>query len=471
MTNNGAIFYEMDGNIFMKNLTIKNIANACGGRIVGEINDNSEAKGVVLDSRLVKEGYIFVATKGERVDGHSFALQVFEKGAMAVVCEHEIEGATGPCIIVEDSFKALTAIATYYRNQLDCKIVGITGSVGKTSTKEFVAGVLSAKYNVLKTEGNFNNEIGVPLTILKIRDEHEIAVVEMGINHFGEMTRLASVARPDKVVITNIGTCHLEFLNDRDGVLKAKTEIFSGLKEGGQAFLNGDDDKLITVKDVNGTKPIFFGLDNSDADWTAKNIKDNGLLGSTCNIKGEITIESANVPLPGRHMIYNALVASAVGYSFGLTKEEIIRGLDCVRAVSGRSNIIRTDKYTIIDDCYNANPVSMKAAIDLLMLANTRKVAILGDMFELGSEENELHYNVGEYAAERKVDVLICIGNLSKNMYNGATTKSDKTTEIFYFATRDEAMEKLDSILLKSDSILIKASHGMAFEKIVEKLK
>lgn len=459
----------------MKNLTIDNIANACEGHIIAsEYDTNVTAKGVVLDSRLVEPGFVFVCTVGERVDGHSFALQVQEKGAIAIICEHEVEGITIPQIIVEDSFKALTAVATYYRSQIDTKIVGITGSVGKTSTKEFVAGVLSAKYNVLKTNGNFNNEIGVPLTILRIQDEHDVAVVEMGINHFGEMTRLTNVARPDKVVITNIGTCHLEYLEDRDGVLKAKTEIFAGLSKDGEVFLNGDDDKLITVKEVNGTKPIFFGLDKENNNWSADSITDKGLFGSECDIKSDtgVIIANANIPLPGKHMIYNALVASAVATSFGLTSDEIKKGLASVKAVGGRSNIIRTDKYTLIDDCYNANPVSTKAAIDLLMLANTRKVAILGDMFELGENEKALHKEVGEYAASKEVDVVIAIGSLSKSLYEGATVnqEAESKKEVHYFATKEEAMDKLTDILHDGDSILIKASHGMAFVDIVSKL-
>ena len=211
----------------MKGMSIQAIAKACNGVIYGDNDSTREVMGVELDSRKLMEGYLFIATRGERVDGHSFISQAFEKGCLGVVCEKLPENIAGPCILVEDSFKALQDIAAYYRQQLSVKVVGITGSVGKTSTKEVIAGVLSEKYKVLKTEGNFNNEIGLPLTVLKIREEHEVAVLEMGINHFGEMHRLSRIARPDVCVITNIGQCHLEFLIDRDGILRAKSEIFA----------------------------------------------------------------------------------------------------------------------------------------------------------------------------------------------------------------------------------------------------
>ena len=226
----------------MKNLTVENIALACKGILYGKefMEDNKkEAEGVVLDSRLLQPSYVFIATKGEKVDGHKFIPSVFEKGALAVICEDLPQDITGPCILVENSFIALKNLAFFYRQQLDLKVIGITGSVGKTSTKEFVAGVLSVKYNVWKTQGNFNNEVGLPLTVLQLRDEHEIAVLEMGISDFGEMHRLSQIARPDVCILTNIGQCHLEFLGDRDGVLKAKTEIFDFMNPDGYIFVNG----------------------------------------------------------------------------------------------------------------------------------------------------------------------------------------------------------------------------------------
>ena len=243
----------------MKALTIENICRACGGELIGNAADDREASCVVIDSRKMEPGGVFIATKGGNVDGHSFIPQVFENGALAVVCEEAPADAAGPCIVVRDSFKALTAIAAFYRKQLSCRFIGITGSVGKTSTKEMTAAVLGQKYKVLSTEGNYNNEIGVPLTILRIRDDDECAVVEMGINHFGEMSRLTALVKPDIALITTIGECHLEALHDRDGVLKAKTEIFEGMSDDGIAVLNGEDDKLRTVS-RKGT--VFYSLDD-----------------------------------------------------------------------------------------------------------------------------------------------------------------------------------------------------------------
>ncbi|MBE5894800.1 MAG: UDP-N-acetylmuramoyl-tripeptide--D-alanyl-D-alanine ligase [Lachnospiraceae bacterium] len=455
----------------MKNMTLETLATVCGGTLYyGEEKAKREVEGVVLDSRLVEKDYLFLATKGERVDGHRFIPDVFEKGALAVVCEVLPEEPLGPCILVRDSFRALTDMAAFYRSNLNVKIVGITGSVGKTSTKEFIAGVLSQRFSVLKTSGNFNNEVGVPLTLLRIREEHEIAVVEMGINHFGEMQRLSRLVKPDVAVMTNIGMCHLENLEDRDGVLRAKSEIFEHMNPEGIVVVNGDDDKLCSIAKVHGKKPIRFGLKETDGlDYFTDDIENKGLLGSRfviCDKAGNR--KEAEVPLPGVHMIYNALAATAVGKHFGMQEDEIVKGLKECRAVSGRSNIIVLPGATVIDDCYNANPTSMKAAIDLLTTAMTAKVAILGDMFELGEEENSLHREIGVYAAEKKIDLLLCVGALSRNMYEGAKEASEG---VYYFATRDECMEALEELVPGGSSILVKASHGMAFDAIVKKLE
>ncbi len=454
----------------MKNMTFEKIAKACGGELIlNGAEATTEVAGGVIDSRLVKENYMFFATKGERVDGHDYIAKAFDLGAILAVCERIPEGISGSFIKVEDTFVALKQIAKFYRENLDIKVVGITGSVGKTSTKEFIASVLAQKYKVLKTEGNFNNEVGLPLTVLKIREEHDVAVLEMGISDFGEMTRLSEIAQPDVCVITNIGQCHLEQLGDRDGVLKAKTEVFANLKEGGTACLFADDDKLSGIQDVNGKKPVFYGMKDT-AEVYATDVVNKGLLGSKCVIHtGDMTIE-AEIPLPGKHMVYNALAATAVGKTLGLNAEEIEKGIACVEAVRGRSHLIQTSEYTLIDDCYNANPVSMKAAIDLLGEAITRKVAILGDMFELGENEKELHRGIGEYAAEQGVDVLICVGALSEEMYKGATdcTGKKEAMEIYHFATLEECQNEVAGLLKRDDAVLMKASHGMHFTQLVE---
>ena len=450
----------------MRNMTLENIAKCLSKPLYGASGkEQQEITGAVLDSRKVEEGFAFFATRGEKVDGHSFIPQVAEKKAALVICE-EAPTVEIPYILVEDTFAALKEVAAFYREQLDIPFVGVTGSVGKTSTKEMIAAALGAKFNVLKTQGNFNNEVGLPLTILGIREEHQVAVVEMGISDFGEMHRLSRIAKPDVCVITNIGQCHLENLIDRDGVLKAKTEIFDFMQEDGYVVLNGDDDKLATVKEVKGKAPFFFGLQESnDKNAFASQIQNHGLFGSDFKMTLFGKEFEASVPLPGQHMVINALAAATVGKLLGMEEEDILKGIASVQATGGRSNIMKLADKTVIDDCYNANPVSMKAAIDLLMMAQGRKVVILGDMFELGTDELALHREVGMYAAMARLEGMIFIGNLSKEMYEGAAKLRalpeyypDK--EAFFAAHKPEDFA--------DTTVLVKASHGMHFEEIVE---
>jgi UDP-N-acetylmuramoyl-tripeptide--D-alanyl-D-alanine ligase len=452
----------------MNHMTLKAIANVCSGQLFGGKEcPEREVTGVVLDSRKVEKDNLFIATVGEHADGHDFIDDVFDKGALAVVCEKAPMHAKGPCILVKNSLSALKDIAIWYRMQLNVKVIGITGSVGKTSTKEFISSILSMKYKVLKTEGNFNNEIGLPLTILKIRNTHEIAILEMGISDFGEMHRLSEIAKPDICVITNIGQCHLENLKTRQGILKAKTEIFNFMKEDGSVCINGDDNMLITIKEVKGKAPVKFGISTGN-DIYADNIVSHGLLGSTCDLHIKHKIYHTNIPLPGKHMVLNAAAAAAVGALMDMTCEEIVTGINMVQPVIGRSNIIMHQSLTIIDDCYNANPVSMKAAIDLLGMAGTNKVAILGDMNELGQNKEILHLELGAYAAKGHVDVLACVGKLSVNIYNGA--KSNFKGKLLYFKTREELINALPAIVKKNDTVLVKASHFMGFENIIKAL-
>jgi UDP-N-acetylmuramoyl-tripeptide--D-alanyl-D-alanine ligase len=452
----------------LKNMTLKNIAEACNGKYIGDSNLlNEQITGVEKDSRLIEEGFLYIPFAGARVDGHDFVNQVFEKGALCSISEKELNNPKGPYIKVESTAQALKDIAEFYRMQLDCKIIGVTGSVGKTSTKEIIAKVLSEQYHVLKTEGNYNNEIGMPLTILRIRDTHKIAVIEMGISDFGEMHRLAKVAKPDVCVITNIGTCHLENLGDRDGVFKAKTEIFDYAKENCFVVLNGDDDKLINIKEVNGTEPEFFGIKTKQNVY----ISDYHTLGvkgtkAVINYHGE-QFETV-IPIPGYHMLYNAMAATIIGVHFGMSYEMIDQGIRKVKAIGGRNNIFDSKGMTIIDDCYNANPMSMKASLNVLSMAEGRKVAILGDMFELGKDECMLHKKVGEIAASLNIDLIICVGKLSEYMYDGAKTGQGKS---LYYASKDDLLKDIDNLLTVGDTVLIKASNGMKFSEIVSKLK
>ena len=448
----------------MKNMTLENIEKACGGRYIGtEAEKKTEVLGVVIDSRQVESGYLFVAIPGEKVDGHKFIPDVFAKGAAAVLSEQQLEDPAGPYILVESTTKALRDLAEYYRKSLDIKVVGI-------------ASVLSEKYRVLKTEGNYNNEIGLPLTIFKIRAEHEVAVLEMGISEFGEMHRLATMANPDICVITNIGLCHLENLKTRDGILKAKTESFAHLKKDGIAILNGDDDKLSTVRQVGDKEPVFYGMEEKmeyreDAKKSvyATGVENLGLYGMQARIHTPEGERDVRIPIPGEHNVYNALAATAVGLSLGLSLDQISSGILKAKTIGGRTNLLNTGSMTVIDDCYNANPVSMKASIDVLATAEGRKIAVLGDMGELGENEKKLHYEVGEYLAKKEIDVLFCAGELSEEIAKAAQ-KESKTCEVYYFETRDALLEQLLPFLKKGDTVLVKASHFMEYPKIVKAL-
>ena len=449
----------------MKNMTLENIAKACGGTYHGmEADRIKEICDITTDSRQAKAGSLFVAIKGERVDAHRFIPAVFEQGALCVLCEDAPAQPKGAYIQVESTLQAVKDIAEFYRQQFDIKVVGITGSVGKTSTKEIIASVLSEKFQVLKTLGNFNNELGLPLTIFRLREGDEVAVLEMGINHFGEMHRLSKVARPDVCVITNIGQCHLEFLGDRDGVLRAKSEIFDFVAPDGNIILNGDDDKLATLREIKGIKPIFFGNESGRAIY-ATDIRSAGIKGVWCNIHvGEECFE-VMVPIPGYHMVLNALAATAVGRSLDMTNEEIKRGIEKLESLSGRFHIIEANGITVVDDCYNANPVSMKASLKVLNDAETRKTAILGDMGELGEEEQQLHEEVGAYLGTLDIQTAVCIGPLAAHLAEAAK-KVKPQMQIFTAGSVEEAMEHLPEWICKGDTILVKASHFMHLQKI-----
>lgn len=504
------------GNKTMQNMTLEQIAGACGGTYVGsETDKKKEINGVVIDSRLVEPGYLFIPIKGAKVDGHRFIPDVFAKGALAVLSEQKLNNPAGPYILVTSTEAAMKRIAAYYRRTLDIKVVGITGSVGKTSTKEMIASVLSQKYNVLKTEGNLNNEIGLPLTIFKIRQQHEVAVLEMGISEFGEMHRLSEMAYPDICVITNIGTCHLENLHTRDGILQAKTECFSHMKEDGIAVLNGDDDKLCTKKIVNGRPVVFYGIGNTavvtEAEAGEKSPAEKSIYATDIQVMGltgtkavihigtgnnrpdvsadmqkqprqhgvEVQVQTkkeaaeisfpVEIPIAGEHNVYNALAAIAVAVQLGLNTEEIRRGIEAVQTIGGRSNLVHKAGVTVIDDCYNANPVSMKASIDVLSQAPGRKLAVLGDMGELGGDERQLHYSVGEHFKGKGIDALFCTGTLAQEIVNAVRVNSPET-EIRYMESKEELIKEIKKYRKAGDTILVKASHFMGFSDIVREL-
>ena len=353
----------------MKNMTLNEIAKAVSGTLHGDNIKADEAAGVVIDNRLIEPGFVFIAIKGARVNGHTFVNGAYEAGALGAIVEEEGD-YTGPYILVNSTEQALRDLAAYYRRKLDIPLVGVVGSVGKTTTKEMTASVLSTEYNVLKTKGNLNNDVGLPLTILSIKEEHTAAVIEMGISDFGEMCILGSIAKPDVVVYTMIGECHLENLHNRDGVLKAKTEVFDYLNDNATVIINKADDKLasITTEDLpEYTKLISYSgqtmsdkTDTNFANYQAGETKDLGLEGTLIRYAGDATGE-VTVPLPGEHNVSNAMSAIAVGYTLGVSSENIAKGIASAATIAGRSNFIEVGGVTIIDDCYNANPMSMRA--------------------------------------------------------------------------------------------------------------
>ena len=336
------------------------------------------------------------------------------------------------------------------------------------------------KYKVHKTAGNFNNEIGLPLTVFGIRAEHEVAILEMGISDFNEMHRLATVANPDICVITNIGLCHLENLGTRDGILKAKTEMFDHMKEGGLAILNGDDNKLSTKTRVNGRDTVFYGFD-ADAKLDeegipmaekviyATDVTNLGFEGMEAVIHAPQGEFRANITIPGEHNVYNALAATAVGLELGLTLEEIQKGIEEAKAIAGRTNLVKANGMNVIDDCYNANPVSMEAAMDVLSHAKGRTIAVLGDMGELGEDEKALHFRVGKCVAEKKIHTLFCAGVLAAE-YKAGVESVENDCKVFHFENKDDMITELCSYVKEGDNILIKASHFMDFPKVVEAL-
>ena len=446
----------------MKPFTLEEVAAACGGKYVGDAEKKQLCiTSVERDSRCIKDGSLFLAIKGERVDGHDYIEKCFESGACCAVCEKPPTNAKKPYILVNSTLEAVKEIAKVYRKKFNIPIVGVSGSVGKTSTKEMLYAVLSQKFKTHKTEGNLNNELGVPLTILSMPKDAEAAVIEMGISDFGEMSRLARIVRPTVCVLTIIGCCHLENLRDRDGVCKAKTEMFKFAADNAEFVLNGDDDKLVQITNVNGKKPIFFGIKNRNG-YYAENIKNNGEGGVSCTLCADGDKLDVVIPAIGNYMVSNALAAVAVGRILGLSNEQLKNGVEAYKTVGSRAHVINTGRIRIIDDCYNANPTSVKASLDTLSNFDGRKIAVLGDMKELGKEELKLHFDTGLYA-KSKSDVVISIGELSKELAKGANGK--------WFADIDSAKSEILSQTKDGDTVLVKASHSMRFEKIVEFLK
>ena len=386
----------------MNAMTIERAAAACGGRLCGAEHKDAALGRVIIDSRAVQPGDLFVAYRGENTDGHRFIASALEKGAACCLAEVLPEGVSGPVLLVENVQTALEQIVEACRETLSLPVIGITGSVGKTSAKEMIAAVLSQRFRVLKTEGNLNNQIGVPMTISRITPEHEIAVVEMGISGFGEMRTLSRMAKPTLGVFTVIGHAHLEFLHDLNGVLAAKTEMLENMAPDAWIVVNGDDALLRAFPC--SQKKLTVGLGEGNM-LRAEKVQQTP-EGSSCVICGMDRRIRAEIPAFGRHMVYAALEGAAVGILQGLTDEEIEAGIRAFEIVGRRAAVCDTGSITLVDDSYNANPDSVRCGVDSLLTLPGRHVCILGDMRELGEDAPAMHFDVGRYAAEKGVDEI-----------------------------------------------------------------
>jgi UDP-N-acetylmuramoyl-tripeptide--D-alanyl-D-alanine ligase len=403
---------------------------------------------------------------GARADGHDYAAAAFDRGARCALAERALDASKNPYILVDSTRAALQRIGAYYRGLFDIPVVGVTGSVGKTTAKEMLAAVLGERYNVLKTPENLNNELGVPLTLLSMRAEHTAAVIEMGVSDFGEMSRLAEMVRPTVCLMTAIGYCHLDALGDLDGVLRAKSEVFAYMPPDSVAVVNGDDALLRTFDP--GIAKITFGLGAQNA-YRAENVVTHGTRGVTCELVTPAERLPVEIPAFGSHMVLAALPAAAIGRLLGVTAAEIARGLLTYTPAAGRANVIDTGYITVIDDCYNANPNSVKASLRSLCALPRRRVAILGVMAELGKNSDALHREIGVFAAESGVDCLICLGEKAEFIYKGSVS-SQIELEGYHFPFKDAFFERLPSLIKPGDAVLVKASHSMKFEEIADRL-
>ena len=444
----------------MDGMTIRKAALACGGQLRGAGDFERELGRVMIDSRAVRPGDLFAAYRGERVDGHDYIASAFERGAACCLAERVPEGETGPILLVDSVQKALEQIAAAYRATLSLPLIGVTGSVGKTSAKEMIAAVLSQRLRVLKTEGNLNNQIGVPMTLSRITAEHEAAVVEMGISGFGEMRELARMARPTAAVYTVIGSAHLEFLHDRDGVLRAKGEMLDEIAEDAPVFVNGDDDKLRALRCRQ--RKILFGL-SEGCELRAEKIRLLPDGNPACEIVCGGRRIPVEIPAFGKHMIYAALAGAAVGLWFGLTDEEIAAGVAAYETVGRRAAVTDTGFLTLVDDCYNANPDSCRCGIDSLLQLPGRPVCIFGDMLELGEEAPAMHAAIGRYAKEKGVALTLCCGPLSE--------ETAKAANGIHYVNCEALIADLPQLLRRGDAVLVKASRGMSLERVSEALK
>ena len=453
----------------MVNMTLKEIVEVVDGSF--GFPSDIEVSSVCTDTRAIKAGCVFIALKGENFDGHDFAAQATELGAEAVITERPIENAK--CIVVDSTRRALLNLACHYRNKFEIPLVGVTGSVGKTSTKEMIASVLSQGYKTLKTEGNHNNEIGLPLTLFEIEKDTQAAVIEMGMNHFGEISRLSLCACPTIAVITNIGFSHIENLGTQEDILKAKMEILDGCSYDAPLIINGDDKLLANVTPRGGRRTVSYSMSKKSCDVYASNIKtDGGVITLDINSKAGVTPVTINCY--GEHNIKNALAAFAVGLELGMSTEDMAKGIAAFKPDGMRQNIQQRNGITMIIDCYNAAPDSMKAGISVLSQVNVaeggRRIAVIADMLEMGKMAPKLHKMVGEALGVSTTDMIFCYGENAKYFIEGAVKKGFDKDKCFHFETREELTEAVKAEVKPGDAVWFKGSRGMKLEEVVDAL-
>ncbi len=457
------------------NIKVKDIIKICEANLVYG-NEEEICENFEKDTRQIKKGDIYIGIKGENFDGNTFYEKALENGAKVVILENieipkEIEEKypDRTIIIVKDTIQAIQKLASYKRNMYNIPVIAVTGSVGKTSTKDILASVISKKYKVLKTEGNLNNQIGLPLTILKLKDQTAM-VLEMGMSELGEIRTLTKIAKPTLAVITNVGTSHIGTLGSRQNILKAKLEILEGLQKQGTLVINNDNEPLNTWNKQNNTyKVITYGIETK-SDITASKIE---LQEYTSNFIANLKNEKLDIEVPvgGKHFVYNSLCALAVGKLLNISNDEIKIGIKQFELTKNRMDIKKLDNNIIINDCYNANYDSMVAAITYLAKINTkRKIAVLGDMLNLGEYSKELHEKVGEEIVKNKIDILITVGKESKYIQEKAIKQGIMKENTYNFDTNEAAIQQLNKTLKPDDAILIKASNAMNFYEIVEEL-
>ena len=445
----------------MSKITLRQAAKWCGGTVEEKYAD-IEFLGASNDTRVLQPGQLFIVLQGAR-DGHDFIPAAMEKGAAAVLCSRKV--GEYPAIIVEDPRIALGQIAREELKRIGPKVVAVTGSVGKSTTKEMIATVLESTYKVSKTPANHNNDIGMPMAILAMSEDTEVAVLEMGMNHFGEIAYLSHIAKPDVAVIVNIGTMHIEFLGSQEGIRKAKMEIVDGMEPNGMLLLNGDDIMLRNLNRVPQQRITYFGQ-SEGCDIRGFDVKQDGDLLQFRAEAGKLDIP-VEMLLEGAHFVNDALAAVSVALKLAVPSEKIAESLRAFRNISGRQEIIKTKEYTIIKDCYNAGPESMAAALNVLGNRPGRHVAVLGDMLELGDCAQAEHYKIGRIAAE-KAELVFAYGPNAKRIINGTTTGGMSIACAKAYEDRDTLIRDLKRAVKPGDVLLFKGSRGMHIELILE---